>query len=125
VNGWGYKGSFSLRSDGSLPLCADCCTKLTVPCAFCGKPILIGYPITLYVKKKSYTPPPGAICYDGPVFMGCMRCAVTSLDRAGYWLPVDDADTLMGHVVRVPNLLEVIADAMQNGNLDEETKETE
>ena len=119
TNGHKFSGNVALPDKGGPPVCTECFRKLVIPCAYCGLPICPGDPITLYRKKAEYQPPKDAVCYDGNAYVGCLRCgcAMTGADRAGFWLPDNDAlPEVVGHVARVPNILEMIAKQMQEGD---------
>jgi len=92
--------------------CHRCLEKMAIRCAWCGKTIFIGDPITLYsLKDKSYKMPGYAVFYDKEYnsYIGCLRwdCAQTGADRAGFWYPP-------GRVIRVPSILEM---AMQKSKM--------
>ncbi len=104
-----FSGDMNLHPTG-LPYCADCFMKMAVPCAYCGLPICIGDPITLYAKMPDFEVHKGAVCFDGNVYVGCLRwdCAMSGLDRSGFWMPDPDADEVMGCVKVVPSPLEML-----------------
>ena len=65
---------------------------MAIRCAWCGKPIFIGDPVTLYSSaEKNFQIPEYAVRYsENPIkLVGCMRwdCAETGADRCGFWLP--------------------------------------
>lgn len=102
---------------GTTPYCLECLGRMAVRCGWCGEPIFIGDPITLYSpraverfneKWKENLPfklvddeatglklPETAIVYQPtegrshPTIVGCGRvsCADTGADYAGTWLP--------------------------------------
>lgn len=106
-----------LRNDGTTDYCLKCIAKMAVRCGWCGEPIFIGDPVTLYsprsVEKfnagwKEDLPftlvvdeatglklPETAVVYQPtegrkfPTIVGCGRtsCADTGADYAGIWLP--------------------------------------
>ncbi len=76
--------------NGKTDYCHRCIEKMTIKCAWCGKPIFIGMPVTLYVVKKDFVLPDGAVWFNEnqrqPV--GCRRCAeMGPADWMGYWIP--------------------------------------
>jgi len=88
-------------------LCFSCMHQLTIRCAWCGKPIFPGDPVTLYSPMDStYVPNYSATVrhLDNPViYVGCLRldCAESGADRAGFWNPPDG-------VHRVPTAYELV-----------------
>ncbi|NTW14626.1 MAG: hypothetical protein HGA31_06425 [Candidatus Moranbacteria bacterium] len=92
-------------TDGHTPYCHACLEKMAIRCAWCGKPIFVGDPITLYSPKKGFEIPDYAIRYseDPLTLVGCLRwdCAESGMDRSGFWMPP-------GQVVRVMNAYEQI-----------------
>lgn len=63
----------------------------SIKCAWCGKIILCGDPITLYTPcQKDFKIPKHAVVYKkSPLqLVGCLRwnCAESGVDRAGFWL---------------------------------------
>ena len=98
-----------LNMNGTADWCLDCIGKMTIRCAWCGNPIFIADPITLYVPNKPDELPEYAVRYgDDPVsVVGCMlmSCADTSADRSGFWMPGDDGK---GRVARVPSPFEIM-----------------
>ena len=71
--------------------CPDCRAKMTIRCAWCGKPILVGGAITLYTpSRKDFVVPDYALVYrKNPLqLVGCLRwsCADSGIDRAGFWV---------------------------------------
>jgi hypothetical protein len=95
--------SMPLNQSGSVDWCLKCLGKMAVRCAWCGKPIFIGDPITLYTPRGDFKVPEYAVAYkqDPLQLVGCLRweCADTRADRAGFWLPGNDG---RGQVERVP-----------------------
>jgi len=107
-----YKTKMPVIND-KVEYCLDCIGKMTICCAWCGGPIFIGDPITLYsptkrpkhlLKKGVITKSDaernnnqfkaGGVVYDEKTMslVGCLRmnCADTGADRAGFWVPSDD-----------------------------------
>lgn len=74
---------------------------MTIPCAWCGKPIVVGSPITLCSPiKPDYTPPvEGFVTYsEDPLrLVGCLRwdCADSGIYRAGFWVPPGKVDRVL------------------------------
>ncbi|MFA6391220.1 MAG: hypothetical protein WCW66_00520 [Patescibacteria group bacterium] len=109
-----------MNTDGSVDYCHDCLGSMTIQCVWCGEPILVGDPITLYTPAIAlFAPvdewciPKHAVIYrkEHPVqLVGCLRmsCADSSADRAGFWLPGEDGK---GRVLRVQTALEAILNA--------------
>jgi hypothetical protein len=94
------------NKDFSVDYCISCVSKMSIRCAWCGKPIVIGDPVTLYSPAKAdYKVPEYAVWHDKKEkqLVGCLRweCADTGMDRAGFWLPP-------GKVERVPTAVEMI-----------------
>ena len=86
--------------------CSDCLVKMSIRCAWCGKSILVGSPITLNTPiRKNFKVPDYAVVYkENPLqLVGCLRweCADTGLDRAGFWV-------VPGKVHRVVSPLEML-----------------
>lgn len=89
--------------------CLECVAKMAIRCAWCGEPIHIGNPVTLYTpEKKDFVMPDHAVVHqkDPLQLVGCLRwdCAETGADRAGFWIPGNDGK---GTVHRVPSPLEL------------------
>ena len=90
--------------------CAQCFAKAAIKCAWCGKSIVPGSPITLYLPKEGASVPGHAVPYkemstkDGRhAYVGCLRweCADTGADRAGFWV-------MPGKVRRVLSVFEQV-----------------
>jgi hypothetical protein len=90
-----------MSSQDQPEVCGDCLAAMAICCAWCGKAIFIGDPVTLYraPREKIAELPEGAVSYL-PDYMeggsrayitavGCLgwSCADTGADRAGFWLP--------------------------------------
>ena len=101
--------------NGRTPYCHRCIEKMAIRCAWCGKVIFIGDPITLYTpSNKNFKIPEYAIVYNKKPLqlVGCLRwdCAETGGDRAGFWIPP-------GKVERVPTGFELsVQDLKQGGS---------
>lgn len=81
-----------VKADGTVDYCLDCLAKMTIRCAWCGKPIFIGSTVTSYLPKDGVTMPDYAVARDGSPakgYIGCCRCwCVEDLDDLiGRWLP--------------------------------------
>lgn len=98
-----------INKDGTVDYCLDCLGKMSIHCAWCGEPISIGDPITLYTPRdKEFEVPEEAVIYtQEPLrLVGCLRwdCAHTGADRGGFWLPGEDGQ---GQVEIVPSIYEL------------------
>lgn len=98
---------------GSVDYCLDCIGKMTIRCAWCGKPIFIGEPVTLYTPTNhDFKIPEHAVVHkEKPLkLVGCLRwdCADTGCDIAGYWVPGHDGK---GCVHPMKNVFEVMLGA--------------
>lgn len=98
------------NENGSVDYCLDCIGKMAIRCAWCGEPIFIGDPVTLYSPPmKEFQIPQYAVIYsEVPLrFIGCLGwdCADTGADRSGFWLPDENGK---GFVYRVPTIYEKI-----------------
>jgi len=72
--------------------CPVCIQQAVIQCAWCGRSILPGDPITLYTPlRKDFSPPDYAVVYsqDPLLLVGCGRpdCAETGADYGGIWVP--------------------------------------
>lgn len=109
-----------LNDDGTTDYCLDCIGKMAIRCGWCGEPIFIGDPVTLYSPRSvekfnaawegefafptvtdeatGLRLPETAVVYQPthgrsyPTIVGCGRvtCADTGADYAGTWLPGTD-----------------------------------
>lgn len=97
---------------GSVDYCLDCIGKMTILCAWCGNHIFIGDPVTLDEPDDGFKIPEYAVfsCDKPRQLVGCLRrkCADTSADCAGFWLPDSDGK---GYVHRIPTAYELILGA--------------
>lgn len=104
-----------VNKDGTTTYCHECLEKMAIRCTWCGHPIFIGDPITLYSPRdKSKKMPDYAVLHskEHNSYVGCLRweCAETGADRCGFWYPP-------GEVHRVPSPLEMcIHDVEQGGD---------
>ncbi len=101
-----------LAENGHPDYCLDCIDKMSIRCAWCGKTITIGSPVTLYIPKKGFKIPDYAVSYgegEQKALVGCLGwdCAECGADLAGCWVPP-------GIVKRVPSPFEI---AMQTGKI--------
>lgn len=79
--------------NGFAEYCHACLAKMAIRCAWCGEPIFIGDPITLYSpNSKDVEMPKYAVPYENGTFVGCLRwnCADSGADRSGFWMPPDE-----------------------------------
>jgi hypothetical protein len=97
-----------------IQCCAGCFLRLGISCAWCGHPIMLGDPITLYQPKDGLEHMPNSATYEG-AWVGCMRmgCADTGADRAGFW--VADEKFEKGMVKRVPTAFEMMGTMLAMG----------
>lgn len=74
--------------NGKTPYCHRCLEKMAIRCAWCGEPIFVGDPVTLYIPNKDTKLPDYAVHFEEGV-VGCLsiHCADTGADRAGFWYP--------------------------------------
>lgn len=100
------------NKSGKVDYCLNCLGKMAIRCAWCGGPIFIGDPITLYTPKDDFQVPEYTVIYrEKPLqLVGCLGwdCADTGADRAGFWLP---GENRKGRVWRVQTALEAILGA--------------
>jgi len=78
--------------NGQTDYCHRCLEKMAIRCAWCGKVIFIGHPITLYFHRdKDREMPDYAVLHNKKYnsYVGCLRrnCAESIIDRAGFWYP--------------------------------------
>lgn len=101
VTAFGEAITTNINGD-SVEYCHECLGRMAIRCAWCGKPIFIGDPVTLYIANSSEMPD-YAVFYDDEnreahnkpdsvEVVGCLRfsCADTGADKAGYWVPGDN-----------------------------------
>lgn len=92
-----WLGEESIITDmGSMPAptyCGTCLASMAIRCAWCGRAIFIGDPVTLYFQSSGelHILPDRAVVYDQArkTLVGCLgrNCADTGADRAGFWMP--------------------------------------
>ena len=64
-----------LAANGNPDYCLDCIGNMSIQCAWCGGPIVIGSPITLYIPKDPSKVPTYATPYkrgNHMAFVGCL-----------------------------------------------------
>jgi hypothetical protein len=102
------------NDNGSVDYCLDCIGKMAIRCAWCGDPIFIGDPITLYTPRGDFQVPEHAVVHNKEPLqlVGCLgwNCADTGADRADFWLPGENGK---GRVQRVPTAYEAILGAKE------------
>lgn len=85
--------------------CHKCVEKMVIRCAWCGEPILIGDPITLYTPTKDFEIPKYAMVYkeDPKRLVGCLRldCADTGADRVGFWVMPGKVERVLSPIEEV------------------------
>jgi hypothetical protein len=98
----GFLMKMPLEENGSPEYCLECIGKMSIRCAWCGEPIFIGDPVTLYKPVETFDVPEYAVPYgDSKCFVGCLRATCADgCDRAGFWVPP-------GEVYRVPTPIEM------------------
>lgn len=122
-----------LTKNGKPDYCLACIGKMSIKCAWCGKPISIGSPVTLYSpgptdylffssegrskvqterEQENFEVPKHAVVYseDPLLLVGCLGlgCADTGADICGRWMPP-------GEVERTPSPVEIIMASVQKG----------
>lgn len=113
VSAFGYTRKGIFKKD-DLQYCSDCLVNMTIKCAWCGKPIFVGDPVTLYTPmKEDFIVPKHAVIYkkDPLQLVGCLRwdCADTGVDRSGFWVPP-------GKVQRVLSPIEILMGRVAEGD---------
>jgi len=102
------------NESGSVDYCLDCIGTMAIRCAWCGSPIFIGDPITLYTPRDNFHLPEHAVIYSNKPLqlVGCLgwNCAETGADRAGFWFPGEDGKD---RVERVSTFFETILGAKE------------
>lgn len=95
--------------------CLKCVGEMSIQCAWCGEPIVIGEPITLYVPRDGTgIPAPARVVpyiENGQMaYVGCLGwgCADSGADVCGRWMPP-------GKVERVPSPIEMMLASHANG----------
>lgn len=94
-----------LMESGAPDYCLECVGNMSIRCAWCGEPIAIGNPITLYIPNDDYQIPDYAVRHvegGSMALVGCLgwNCASTGADMCGYWMPP-------GKVERVSSPVEI------------------
>jgi hypothetical protein len=114
------------NAEGGFDYCLGCLAGMTITCAWCGEPIFIGDPVTLYgsVSGEGLLGDATPYSEDPKFFVGCLRwnCAQTGADRAGFWLP---SNTGKGYVKRTRSLFEMAlqSDVVVVNDLSDSTEE--
>jgi hypothetical protein len=82
------------NEEGGVDHCLHCLAGMSTRCAWCGRPIFIGDPITLRAPEDpEYKPPYHEYkvfyCKKPYKLVGCLRngCAESESDKAGFWHP--------------------------------------
>lgn len=101
---------FPLNKNGTVDWCLDCMGKMTIQCGWCGDPIFVCDPITLYEPTETAQVPDYAVQYEEngrTHIVGCLGwdCAETGADRKGFWMPGDDGK---GRVARIASPIEIM-----------------
>lgn len=77
------------NDSGSTDYCLECIGKMTIRCAWCGEPIFVGEPITLFAPVDVFDVPEHAVLHRAGTseFVGCLRfnCAESGALLAGFW----------------------------------------
>lgn len=118
-----------LNSNNSVDYCFECLAKMAIRCAWCGRPIFIRDPVTLYIPDDDFEAPSYAVIHRRKplTLVGCMRfgCVDTGADRAGFWLPGEDG---RGRVWRVPTVYELMlvpSELMEGPSLGDQIEKPE
>lgn len=99
---------------GRTMYCHACLGKMSIRCAWCGRPIVPGHEVTLYLEQPGVKMPSYAVSYTHEdtgqrAYVGCLHCAEGGFgDAQGVWLPP-------GRVERVPSPLEIAVAAIRQG----------
>ncbi len=99
VKSFGAEKQYQLKVEGGkVHICLRCLGDAAIRCAWCGKPIFPGDPVTLYgpvekgiaVPGKEYKPPAYAVVHtsDPLHLIGCARtgCMQAPTDKKGFWV---------------------------------------
>lgn len=104
--------SMSAHKDGTVDFTLKEMESATIPCAHCGKSIVIGELVTLYGVGDPSKVRRDAVIYTTTPFrvVGCLRssCAECGADFQGRWMPNLECPG-RGKVERVKSPFEVIA----------------
>ncbi len=121
----------------SHEFCPDCWPKQAIKCAWCGEPIYLGDPVTLYSPNNSnFVVPAHAMVYQQKPLqlVGCMGwdCALSGMDRAGFYVApgkIQRVQTGMEQMLlriaggnNEPLVISDISDPRQAVSIDEEGK---
>jgi hypothetical protein len=88
---------------GKTTFCHECIGKMTIRCAWCGKPIFVGHLVTLSIPPAGARMPEHTQYYlldKGHACIGCANCARQEDVRAGFW-------TQPGRVQLLPTIFAV------------------
>ena len=91
---------------GQTPYCPRCLERMTIRCAWCGQPIFVGDPVTLYTNIPEREMPDYAVPFslEPRRYIGCLNWGCgNSHDHQGFWMPP-------GKVLSVRSPLEVAND---------------
>lgn len=109
-----YITTLSITKNGNPDHCLACLGEMSIRCMWCGGPIHIDDPITLYMMPEDMhhcAPERGMRYPENPeCVVGCLRwnCAGWGGDRQGFWVTP-------GRVHRVPSVLEQMLMAGNEG----------
>lgn len=110
----GHSGIFTLPQKREY--CPLCFTNAVISCAWCGKYIHPGDPITLNTPQNpDFTTPDHAVVHQREPrlrLVGCLRrgCSAQGMDRAGFWV-------MPGKVQRVQSIMEMALHSPQGAIL--------
>lgn len=112
ISAFGEEGfmEMPLTPKGGVLFALEDIAAMTIRCPWCGEPIFIGEPVTLYspVDPAFVVPEHAAVYSTNPLrLVGCLgwECAETGADRSGFWQP-DPNNIGKGHVHLVQSPLE-------------------
>jgi hypothetical protein len=91
----GERAVLELKIDesGETFYCHKCLQEMTIKCAWCGKPIFVGAPVTLYkaAENEEKNLPVYAVLFNKEenTYLGCWRkdCCEKKEDIVGQWHP--------------------------------------
>lgn len=95
MSAFGVKESGELVArNGTVPWCWECLSQMAIQCAWCGKPIFVARPVTLYSPIKSFEIPTYAVVHSKEPLklIGCGRMSCTSVGDfgQGFWEAGED-----------------------------------
>lgn len=117
-----YTMKMPLSDNGKPDYCLDCIGKMSIRCAWCGNPISIGDPVTLYLLGESERPAEHAVAYkkDPRCFVGCLGwdCANSGADRQGFWMPPGEVERCLSplELAMKPGVSMVIVPDLSKGS---------